>query len=132
MPAIRVWQEIHCTKSGGGCGGFILLKLNIGLDNHRVEVTCPKCGHKHIRLIHQGMVTEKGRFSSDTLEELCPPLSAWSQEPRSLEMKQQRKVAGFNERDGVAVKELEGDEMIAQQILRESWASRVLGKLVGK
>ena len=27
----KVWQEIHCTLSGGGCGGYILVKLNIAL-----------------------------------------------------------------------------------------------------
>ena len=131
----KVWQEVFCTISGGGCGGYVLLKLNIALSNHRVKIICPKCKHEHFRIINEGLVTEKGRFTTDSFEEICPPLSAWSKEPRTPEMKTKIVPQGyFEERDGIPIKELEltGDEIQANAIMRESWADRFLGKLVGR
>ena len=141
MPALRIWQEIHCTLSGGGCGGYILVKLNTALNDHRVEMICPKCQHKHVRVIQNGVVQEQGRFASKTSEEICPTLAAWSEKPRTLTMKKKKPIskkdgtpAYFNERDGVVIQdvELSGEEIAAQQILRESWSDRFLGKLCGR
>jgi hypothetical protein len=130
----KVWQEIFCTVSGGGCGGFILVKLNIALKKHRVKMICPKCKHEHFRIIDDGLVTEQGRFATNKFEEICPPISAWSKEPRTSAMIDvvERRVG--NERDGVPVKELElsGEQIQAQSIIRQSWGERFLGKLVGK
>jgi hypothetical protein len=93
----KVWQEVFCTKSGGGCGGFVIIKLNTAL-NHRAEIVCPKCGHKHIRVIVDGVVTEYGRNSGTAVEEICPTMAAWSKEPRTPEMKQHAK-AGLRRRE---------------------------------
>ena len=131
-----VWQEIHCTGSGGGCGGFVLVKLNVSL-NRRVTLICPKCQHQHRRCIKDGQVVEAGRFDGDAQEELCPTLAAWSQTPRTKCMQKVVKTKDFGkERDGAVIKDRTDfiappcDE--AQTILRESWTDRFLGKLIGR
>lgn len=78
--ADRVWQEFFCTKSGGGCGKYIQVKLNIAI-NQVVEIVCPNCGHKHQRTIQDGAIKEFGRYDNKPVEEVCPPLSACSDEP---------------------------------------------------
>ena len=77
--ADRVWQEFYCTKSGGGCGKYILIRLNMAL-NRTVEIVCPNCGHKHQRVIKNGVIKETGRFDNKPAEEICPPPSAVSDE----------------------------------------------------
>lgn len=72
----KVLQEFFCTKSGGGCGGYILVKLNMAL-NGVVEVVCPNCGHKHQRKIKDGHLIEEGRRGSP-IEILKPTKAAWS------------------------------------------------------
>ena len=57
----RFGKKFTAQKSGGGCGGFVLVKLNMSL-NMRAEIVCPKCKHKHIRHIIDGEVRESGRF----------------------------------------------------------------------
>lgn len=49
----RVVQEFYCTTSGGGCGGYILVKLNTAI-NGVVEIICPNCKHAHQRYIKNG------------------------------------------------------------------------------
>lgn len=72
----RVTQEMYCTKSGGGCGGYIKIKINMEL-NHVVKVVCPKCGHEHQRKIEDGMIKEDGRWEGKVIEELCPTMAAY-------------------------------------------------------
>lgn len=77
----RVTQEFYCASSGGGCGGFVLVPINMSI-NHIVEVVCPKCGHKHKRMVKNGVLTEQGRDDHAPTEELCPTLAAWSKKAR--------------------------------------------------
>jgi hypothetical protein len=62
------------------------VKLNMAL-NMEVEVVCPKCGHKHRRVIKDGQIFENGRYASSIKEEICPPPSAYSKEPWTTAMK---------------------------------------------
>lgn len=128
----RIWQEIHCPKSGGGCGGFILVKLNAAL-NYKAIVVCPKCKHEHTRCVQKGHVVESGRYTgSDKAKEFIrPTMAAWSAEPRTKTMVG---VADRrNERDGVII--TENTEFIKQPavstpveieslMMRELWEER--------
>ncbi len=97
----KIFQEFYCTKSGGGCGKYILVKLNIAMD-HIVEVVCPNCGHKHQRKIENGLIKEGGRWDGKPKEEVCPPKSAVSDTPHTA------KFTGItsskDERDAAAIK----------------------------
>ena len=94
----RVIQEFYCTVSGGGCGGYILVKLNLAL-NGVVEVVCPNCQHKHQRHISNGEIKEQGRQSSSPTETIEPTLAAYSKEPRF------KRKSLASERDSVVPKE---------------------------
>ena len=55
MPRRKI--EFYCDKSGGGCGKYFDVKLNVNLDgNYRVH--CPNCGHVHYRLVRKGEITD--------------------------------------------------------------------------
>jgi hypothetical protein len=127
----RVWQEIHCPKSGGGCGGYILLKLNVAL-NCRVKIICPNCKHEHFRVIANGLMQELGRFEGQVVEDICPPLAAWSKKPRTDTMKN---MLG-NERDGVRINindpkivAMTNEDAAAQCIVRQSMRERVADRM---
>lgn len=112
----KIWQEIHCTTSGGGCGGYVLVGLNKHL-NHIVHIICPKCGHKHQRKIQNGHVMEKDRFTGQPIEEVCPTIAAWTEKPRTSGMK--KLVSSFRtERDGAIV---DGSEVFLDQQMKELW-----------
>lgn len=96
---MSVTQEFYCTTSGGGCGGYFVVKLNDKI-NGVVEVVCPKCKHKHQRSIVNGEIKENGRHSSTPKQTIEPPLPAWSKEPRSMPM-HGRQIKEI--RDGVLV-----------------------------
>ena len=113
----KVWQEWYCTKSGGGCGGYILVKLNTAI-NGVVTMVCPKCGHKHFRTIKDGQIYEQGRFSSESKEEICPTMAAWSKKPHTKVMK--KNAGSFKERDGVVITE-------ASCLLQQSWFEKFGG-----
>mgnify|MGYP001077118266 CR=1 FL=1 len=95
----KIFQEFYCTKSGGGCGKYILVKLNIEID-HIVEVCCPNCGHKHTRNIVNGEIKEGGRWDGKTKEEICPPKSAVSDKPHTTALLEGK----GQERDGAVIK----------------------------
>ena len=82
---MRIFQEWYCTKSGGGCGGYIIVKLNACI-NGVVELVCPKCGHKHQRCIENGQIKEQGRFNGNPVEEICPTMASWSEKPHTAKM----------------------------------------------
>jgi len=133
----KIWQEIHCTKSGGGCGGFVLVKLNVSL-NMRAEVVCPKCKHKHIRNIIDGEVHENGRFDNKVTEEICPTIAAWSEKPRTLHLEQWAGKDHRKERDGAVIKS--EDDLVATEredskqgrsFLAMSWIEKFAGRSTG-
>lgn len=125
----RIAQEIFCTKSGGGCGGFFVVRLNIEI-NHRVKMICPKCQHEHLRSIIDGVMHEEGRFdgSDKDIEELCPTIGAWSEEPRTVHMKKHADCSHVKERDGAVIKSKKDLRKKftsqAQLFLLESWAEK--------
>jgi hypothetical protein len=96
----RIHQEWFCTVSGGGCGGYILCKINCAI-NGVVEMVCPKCGHKHQRSIKDGVITEQSRHTTSPTQEICPTMAAWSEKPR---LQASQNIKGTNkEREGILV-----------------------------
>jgi hypothetical protein len=115
--AERIFQEWYCTKSGGGCGGYIVCKINIAI-NGIVEMVCPNCGHKHQRVIEDGIIKEQGRHSGKPTQEICPTKAAWSKKARLVSM--QKNAGTHNERDGVVPKS-------DNDFLQESWREKFGG-----
>lgn len=99
----RVLQEFYC----GECEGYIRVKLNMAINNE-VDVECPNCHHKHRRCIKDGEISERGRFTSDAIEEICPTIAAYSKEPITKKMRDAHKTKSYaDRRDGVVVGEEE-------------------------
>lgn len=113
-----VYQEFYCRVSGQGCGGYIVVPVNMAL-NGVIEVICPKCGHKHQRFLVDGKIQENGRDSGKPNQELCPTLAAWSPKPRIDQ-----------------AKKYDGDAIVfdpsANSILKESMMDRFGKALLGK
>ena len=132
-----VWQEIHCTTSGSGCGGFFIIKLDVALSG-RVTMVCPKCQHRHERCIKNGQIVEEGRHNGDSQEDLCPTMAAWSATPRTKCMQDLLKKKDWRkERDGAIIRGLEDfitppEVDPAQVFVRESWTEKFLGKVMGR
>lgn len=77
----KICQEFYCRSSGGGCGGYILVRLNPHI-NGVVEVVCPKCSHKHQRNIVDGVIKEQGRHTGSPTQEITPTMASWSEKSR--------------------------------------------------
>lgn len=108
----RVYQEFYCASSGGGCGGFVTVRLNMALQGV-VEIICPKCEHKHQRNIKDGVLTGDGRHSSNVTQEIMPTIAAWSKtakHPESI-----RRAEGFQEREAVVIE----DDPVARRFLKD-------------
>ena len=73
----KVTQEFYCTKSGGGCGGYFLARLNTNI-NGIVEVICPNCSHKHQRIIEDGVLKEQGRHHGNPVQEIITTKATFS------------------------------------------------------
>jgi hypothetical protein len=116
-----VTEEWYCTKSGGGCGGYILVRINKAV-NGIVEMVCPKCKHKHQRVMENGVIKENGRFSKDPVQEIMPVLPAWSEKPR---LKATADAIKKQERDGVIASS-------SADFLSESWLDRFGKVLTGQ
>ena len=89
---MKIFQEFYCTKSGGGCGGYILIKLNIDI-NGVVEIQCPKCGHAHQRYIDKGEIKDQNRHSKSPVQVIESTLAAWSDSARLIRAKNERDAA---------------------------------------
>jgi hypothetical protein len=76
----RVTQEFYCSSSGGGCGVYFDVRLNVAINRH-VEIICPKCGHQHCRHIVNGVIKEVGRDSSKIAEQIKPTKASIRKEP---------------------------------------------------
>jgi len=85
----KVCQEFYCREEGGGCGGYVLVRLNTGITG-TIEFVCPKCGHKHQRQIKSGEIVGEKRYDGKPTEDMKPPLAAWSKKPRTKKMKEHR------------------------------------------
>lgn len=98
----RIYQEFYCASSGGGCGGYVTVRLNMAI-NGVVEIICPKCSHKHQRKIKNGVLTDGGRYSSCVTQEIIPVLAAWHRKARHPESK--KRVGTLDERKAVVIDE---------------------------
>lgn len=96
----RVIQEFYCTKSGGGCGGYFMIKMNMALNGIH-KIVCPNCKHEHQRRIEQGKIFEDRRYSDKPVDEIYASKSTFSLTPKTLQMKD--RAGKFNERDSVVV-----------------------------
>ena len=111
---MRVAQEFYCAKSGGGCGGFIIFPLNLAI-NGCVELVCPKCSHKHQRMIKDGVLTDDGRYRGKVTQEVVPTLTAWSKKAKHPESK--KRVGTHKEREAVVIE----NDPIAREFLKDRW-----------
>ncbi len=114
MDEVKIAQEFYCAESGGGCGGFITFPLNIAI-NGCVEVVCPKCGHKHQRMIKDGVLTDDGRYRNKVTQTIEPTPVAWSKKARHPES--QKRVGGTKEREAVVIE----DDPVARAFLQDRW-----------
>lgn len=96
----RISQEFYCAKSGEGCGGYFIVRLNMAI-NHVVKIVCPKCGHEHQRCIVNGQIHEKGRYNVGSKEIIRPTMASYSPEPFTKKMREKNR----EERDGVLIDE---------------------------
>ena len=111
----RIYQEFYCASSGGGCGGYITVRINMAI-NGVVEVVCPKCNHKHQRRIKNGALTDDGRHSDSPTQDICPTIAAWSKEPQYPESK--RKTGDRHERVAQIIETVE-DKSQSRGFLRD-------------
>jgi len=122
----KVFQEFYCTLSGGGCGKYFTVKLNLAI-NHNVIMVCPNCGHEHTRCIENGVIKERGRFSGSPAEHILSPKSSISDKPLTQLM--EKNAGKQNERDGVVITaDTPLRSAAADAIVKESWFSRFGGK----
>lgn len=98
-----------------------MVKLNMALD-HRVEVVCPKCQHRHRRNIKNGQIVEDGRWAGAFVEEIMPPISAYSEEPKTVHMKNK---TSRTERDAAVVQSAQ--DLIDGVVLWQRWCDRFGG-----
>ncbi len=96
----RIAQEFYCASSGGGCGGFMIFPLNMAI-NGVVEIVCPKCGHKHQRMIKDGVLTDDGRYHTKVTQEITPTPAAWHKKAQHPESK--KRVGSNREREAVVI-----------------------------
>ncbi len=117
-----VWQEFMCR-----CNGFILIRLNLGL-NRRIKLHCPKCKAVHERAIKNGQIVDNR--SGEAQEEFTPLMSAYSEVPRTAEMKIACAKIG-RDRNGVVTTEPATITQPSAE-LRQSWLDRFGKKLLGR
>ncbi len=109
----RVKEEFYCATSGGGCGGYMVFPLNKAL-NGVVEVVCPKCKHKHRRMIKNGVLTEEGRSQGTITETIEPPDACWHKKAQHPDSK--KRAGGYQEREAVVFEE----DPVARGFLNDS------------
>jgi len=128
----KVYQEFLCATSGGGCGGYTLVKLNTAFDGV-VKIICPNCKHEHGRIVENGHIQENWHGQSHylsqrndkTSHEIISTMAAFSMTPRTNEY-----LLGFtskNERTAPVIKDIKKD-LVADFFLRESFQDRHGGK----
>ena len=126
----KVWQEFYCAKSGGGCGGYITVKLNMAVDGVHT-VVCPKCGHRHQRGVKGGHIVVEGRFSpaeGHRIGDIMPTMAAYSTKPRTDYMKKHAGGNGNLERNAAVIEKPQGKPDGAVPFLRSLWFEHFGGK----
>lgn len=110
----RIYQEFYCATSGGGCGGYVTVRLNMAI-NGVVNVICPKCQHKHQRKIRDGVLTDDGRYASKVTQEIIPVPAAWHK--KAAHPESQKRAETENERVAVVIE----DDPTARAFLQDRW-----------
>ena len=105
----KITQEFYCTQSGGGCGGYFIIRLRQEI-NWNVNIVCPKCKHIHSRNIRSGQIIEEGRGTP--MEDIEPTIAAWSEKPKLT-----ASATGTLERNAKLAK-------TSSDFIEESWAER--------
>jgi hypothetical protein len=126
----KILQEFYCASSGGGCGGYITFKINMALEG-TVEMVCPKCKHKHQRIIDRGEIKEQGRYDSNPVQEIHTTMAAWHKTPITKRMKKMQvdvKKVGYMKdlRDGVGIA---SDDDLVSVPKKDKIAARMVGSL---
>jgi len=106
---MRNLVEFYCTESGGGCGGYFTIPVNIAI-NGIVEVVCPECSHKHQRKIKDGEISADGRWDKKPTQEILGNIAAYSKKPRSKLSK--KRAGGKDERQSVVLERAEDRSFI--------------------
>lgn len=96
----KIVQEFYCTKSGGGCGGYFMIKMNMALNGVH-KIICPNCNHNHQRRVKNGEIIEEGRNNGSPVDEIYATKSSFTWEPRTIQMK--NRAGSIKERDSVVV-----------------------------
>lgn len=125
----KVWQEFYCAISGGGCGGYIMVRINMAI-NGVVKVICPNCKHSHGRIIEKGHIRESWSGQSHSLgrndssdQEIVPTMAAFSKKPQTMTyLTKEKSSYGTHERTCPIVNDPNKD--IADALVRQSWAER--------
>jgi hypothetical protein len=106
----RITQEFYCAKSGGGCGGYFLAKLNMSLNGVH-KIICPNCGHDHQRRVNSGNIVEEKRFDSKPVDEIYATKASFRMEPYTLQTT--ARIKEGRERDSVVI---DSKEMVQKDI----------------
>lgn len=98
----KVINEFYCTKSGGGCGGYFLPKINTAINGKHI-IVCPNCKHEHTRTIEKGHIVEQGRFvGSNAVDHIYSSKATFRMKPYTTVM--ESRAGGTQERDSVLIK----------------------------
>ena len=119
----KVWQEFYC----GECVGYVRIKINMQL-NCEIFFECPNCGHKHQRVIRNGVILEKGRFKDDPVFDLTPTKAAYSKKPWTAAMKAGEESGHWSDRrNGAVITKGSGRDAFTSQHFRDRWFERFGG-----
>lgn len=135
-----VWQEMQCSKSGGGCGTYFAIHFDDSFTG-KVGIRCGICKHPHTRCVEKGHLKEEGRYvggPGTILFEVEVLLSACYPEPRADAMlKALKKNKGQDVRDGMTEEEeilarkLEDEEKAKRQIMIDRWYDKCKSEQFG-
>ena len=144
-----VWQEMHCSPDGGGCGCYFSIAFEDTITAN-VGIRCGICKHPHSRRVVKGNLQEEGRyvggvgknaFEVEVLMSACYPTPRTQKMlEHQMEIEKARKGKGRRSgdiRDGVkgdeevVAAELTPDEKARRQIMLDSWHNKFLNETFG-
>jgi hypothetical protein len=74
----------HCCDRPGDGGGYVYVKLNTNLEGNHV-INCPNCGHKHYRVVKEGIITDcRFHTGMEIADEIIPMKSAFTRKRRTF------------------------------------------------
>ncbi len=139
----EVWQEMHCSPSGGGCGVWFSVHFEDTFTGN-VGIRCGICKHPHCRRVVKGVLKEEGRviggvgkqdMEVEILQSACYP------EPRSQAMLKKMGDAvkkrcpdvrdGMTEDEAVLARKMQDDEKGRRQIIMDLWYDKYKNEQFG-